>query len=509
MLKSLPAPLRKAIASRWFPGVLLTLTLGTLYWLSAVTRVGGGDWGQFQTFGYMGGIAHPPGYPLIIGSTYLATRVIRFAEPAHVANIVGATYAVAAGVALFYLGWLLTQSRVAALLATVVFATGYSIWAEAAQVGFVSVQTLLIFLLIAALAAYDDRPSRSRLLAVAFATGLSLTNHGLSIFMLPATALFVASRRFPGIARPGVLVRAAAAFTLGLTPWLHVLRGLVVPVPIDRPENLTRLGLIDLRRQVIDRSLAKESQPIASDQFLESGRQKLIAEWPSFTHDTLREYGWVWIAPALLGWLILARQRPRLAAWIALTGVATLWFSLVTPPLLNSDRYFSVIYALLAVCLAVTVGWAAHAARQLADTYAPERLKIAALAVSLILLVAAGLRVHQQLTGPARINVVRLRENAEEQAEIGLGIVRHMEPGGVYFTNWTSSWYTRYARHVLGVDRGLSIETVDYGSMGFARANEVLASGRRLYLQRSTPEYEAAFNLEKRAGVFYEVLPRT
>ena len=58
-------------------------------------------------------------------------------------------------------------------------------------------------------------------------------------------------------------------------------------------------------------------------------------------------------------------------------------------------------------------------------------------------------------------------------------------------------------------NRGLSIATVDYGSMGFARANEVLASGRRLYLQRSTPEYEAAFNLEKRAGVFYEVLPRT
>ena len=266
------------------------------------------------------------------------------------------------------------------------------------------------------------------------------------------------------------------------------------PCPSTVPKT-DSTWLIDLRRQVIDRSLAKESQPIASDQFLESGRQKLIAEWPSFTHDTLREYGWVWIAPALLGWLEgepahrirpvesgrqkliaewpsftsgtptpvrLGLDRARsesgsswlasLAAWIALTGVATLWFSLVTPPLLNSDRYFSVIYALLAVCLAVTVGWAAHAARQLADTYAPERLKIAALAVSLILLVAAGLRVHQQLTGPARINVVRLRENAEEQAEIGLGIVRHMEPGGVYFTNWTSSWYTRYARHVLGVE---------------------------------------------------------
>lgn len=501
--------LRNALRSRWFPGLVIVLTLGPFYWLSAATQVGGGDWGQFQTFGYMGGIAHPPGYPLIIGSTYLVTRILRFAEPAHVANVVGATYAVAAGVALFYTGWLLTRSRVAALLATIVFTTGYSIWAEATQVGFVSVQTLLVFLLIAALGAYDDRPTRSRLLLVAFATGLSLTNHGLSIFMLPATAVYVASRRFPGIARPGTLARAAATLVLGLIPWLHVLRGLVVPVPVDRPENLVRVSLLDLRRQVFDRSLAKESQAGASDQLLESGRQKLIAEWPSFTHDTLREYGWIWIVPSLAGWLVLARQRPRLAVWIAWTGLATLWFSLVTPPLLDSDRYFSVIYALLSVCLAVGIGWAMRVVPDLVATRIPNHLRLATLAVACVVLIVAGMRIHQQLTGPARINVVRLRENAEEQAEIGLGIMRHMEPGGVYFTNWTSSWYPRYARHVLGVDRDLSIETVDYGNMGIERANQVLASGRRLYLQRSTPQYEKAFNLVKRAGVFYEVLPKT
>ena len=503
------APLRALILSRWSPGLGVALVLAAFYWSSAATRAGGGDWGQFQTFGYMGGIAHPPGYPLIIGSTYLATRVVGFAEPAHVANIVGATYAVAAGVVLFYASWLLTRSRLAALLATVVFATGYSIWAEATQVGFVSVQTLLVFLLVGTLSAYDDQPTASRLIAVAFATGLSLTNHGLSIFMLPATAMFVVSRRSPGIASPGTLARVAAAFTLGLTPWLHVLRGLVVPVPIDRPEKLTRLSLLDLRRQVIDRSLAKESQSGASDQFLETGRQKLLAEWPSFAHDTLREYGWVWIVPALVGWIVLTRQRPRLAAWIAWTGLATLWFSLVTPPLLDSDRYFSVIFALLAVCLAVGIKWAMREVPRIVGAIGLDRLQMASLVVSLAVVLSVGLRIHQQLTGPARINVVRLRENAEEQAEMGLGIVRQMERGSVYFTNWTSSWYPRYARHVLGVDRDLSIETVDYGSMGFERASEILASGRRLYLQRSTPQYERAFNLVKRSGVFYEVLPKT
>lgn len=484
------------------------MALGAFYWLSAVTRVGGGDWGQFQTFGYMGGITHSPGYPLIVGSIYLATRIIRFAEPAHVANIVGATYAAAAGVALFYTGWLLTRSRLAALLTTVVFTTGYGIWAEAAQVGFVSVQTFLVFLLIAALAAYDERPTAARLVAVGFVTGLSLTNHGLSVFMLPATAVYVASRRFPGIARGRALVHVGAALMLGLTPWLYVLRGLIVPVPIDRPETIVRLSVGDLKHLVIDRTLAKANEANTAALLFENGLQKLPVVWHSFTFDVLREYGWVWIAPAVLGWLVLARQRPRLAAWIAWTSLTTLWFALSTSPLLDSERYFSVIYALLAVCLAAAVGWALRGVTRFAGAFTPAHMRLATLAAGLFIVVAAGLRVQQQLTGPARINVVRHEENAQEQAENGLGIVINMAPGGVYLTNWTSSWYPRYARNVLGYDRSLRIETVDYSTMGFERAGDILASGRRLYLQRSTPQYEAAYTVVKRAGTFYEVLAK-
>ena len=186
MLTSTSSSFRGVLSSWWLPGVLVTLALGPFYWLSAVTRVGGGDWGQFQTFGYMGGIAHAPGYPLIIGSINLATRVIRFGDPAHVANIVNASFATAAGIALLYASWLLTRSRLASVVATVVFATGYSIWAQATQAGHISVQTLLLFLMVLALAAYDERPNPTRLAAVAFATGLSLTNHGLSAFMAPS-----------------------------------------------------------------------------------------------------------------------------------------------------------------------------------------------------------------------------------------------------------------------------------------------------------------------------------
>jgi hypothetical protein len=487
---------------------MVALTIGPFYWLSAVTRVGGGDWGQFQTFGYMGGIAHAPGYPLIIGSINLATRVIRVGDPAHVANIVNASFATAAGVTLFYASWLLTRSRLAAVVATVVFTTGFSVWAQATQAGHTSAQTFLMLLVVLALAAYDERPNPTRLAAVAFATGLSLTNHGLSAFMLPATAFVVATRRFPGIVSPRTLLTAVAAGLVGLTPWLYVLRGLLVPVPAHRPETIERLSLGDVGSLLVGKPLegVGESGAVASP--LENGRLAILAEWPTFAHDVLREFGWFWIALSLLGWLFMARKRPRMAGWIAWTGLSTLWFALATPPFLDSDRYFAIVFALMAVCLAAGVGAAIQGSIWLRSRWVPSHGRHLVLVVGLLLVIATGLRLHQQLTGPPRINVMRLRENAAEQAEIGLRIVTTMEPGGIYFTNWTSSWYPRYARHVLGFDRDLRIETVDFWSMGIDRADAILASGHRLYLQRSTPEYEESFNLVRRAGVFYEVFPK-
>ena len=307
-LYSLPGPIRNALVSRWFPGLLVTTVLGPFYWLSAVTRVGGGDWGQFQTFGYMGGIAHPPGYPLIIGSINLATRVIRVDEPAHVANLVNATFATAAGVALFYAGWLLTHSRLAAALATLVFATGYSIWAQATQAGHISVQMLLVFLLVLALVAYDKRPTPTRLAAVAFAVGLSLTNHGLSVFMLPATALLVVIRRFPGISRPRTLLMAGAAGLVGMTPWLYVLRGLLVPVPANRPETIQRLSIGDLWHLIVGKPIVVVNESGVTSLSVEDRGTALLAEWPSFAHDVLREFGWFWIALSLVR---LAGRGPR------------------------------------------------------------------------------------------------------------------------------------------------------------------------------------------------------
>ena len=498
---------RRVLRSPLFlPAVLLGGVLTAFYGLSAVPNVAGGDWGQFQTFGYLGGIPHAPGYPLLTGSIHLATRIAGFAEPAHVANVVNACFAIGAGVGLFVVTAVLAGSRLAGLLATVVFTTGHSIWAQATQAGTMSLQTLIVVLLIGALVAYDDQPSVARLAAVGFATGLSFTNHGVSVFMLPATAAFVASRRFPGIARPRTLAAAAGAFAVGLLPWIYVVRGLFVPMPRGLPENRALITVEDLVRLVFDRPLSLVSGVGTIARPVDTGGVTFLDKWPLLANDMLRELGWGWLALAVVGWLVLARQRARLAAWIAWTGLTTIWFILASHPIFDSARYFAVVYVLLAVCLAVAAArllrWVEPAAKRFAPSYARHAVLAAGLAVVL----AAGLRMQQQFTGPARGNVVELREKSEGQATIGLGIMRQMEPGSVYMTNWTSSWYSRYAAIREG-DRGIRIQTADYWTMGYEQAADILASGRHLYLQRSTPEYEAAYTVEPRWGVIFEVLP--
>lgn len=480
--------------------------LTAFYGLSAVTHVAGGDWGQFQTFGYIGGIPHPPGYPLLTGSINAAVRIARFAEPAHVANIVNALFAIAAGVTLFVVTAVLVRSRLAALLATVVFATGYSVWAQATQAGTMSLQTLIVVLLIGALIAYDDRPSVMRLAAVGFVTGLSFTNHGVSVFMLPATVAYVASRRFPGMAHPRSLAAVAGAVAVGLLPWLYVLRALFVPVPMRYPRNIERLSVEDFFRLVFDQPLRLMGEAETANTRIGGGFVTFLENWHLLANDMMRELGWGWLALAAVGWAVLARQRARLAGWIAWTGLTTIWFILASYPFFDSARYFAVIYVLLAVCLAVAVGWLLRRVEPTARRFASSHARTAALVAGLVVVVAAGLRVQQQLTGPARDNVVQLREDAAEQAMIGIGIMREMAPDSIYLTNWTSSWYARYAAFREG-HRGIRIRTADYYTMGFDQAADILASGRRLYIQRSTPEYEAAYTVEPRWGVIYEVLP--
>ncbi len=460
---------------------MLPISVGLLafYWISAVTTVGGGNWGEFQTFGYQGGIPHSPGFPLLTASIYFGTHLLKFLEPTHAANVVNGTFAAAAGVLLFAAAWKLSGSWMAALLTTTVFATGYSVWEHAVQAEMMSLQAALVLGVVVTLLRYDSRPSASRLALVAFATGLSLTNHGISLFMVPATVGFIALKPYRGLLRPKSAFLSLGAFLLGLLPWLYFLRALFMDVTISRPENWRRISFDEAVYLVVRKPLLWVSSTDAVENPLAEGSQAILAEWPP-----LRARRAARIRMDMGG-----RRRSRVAPAGREPGLGLRPGASGRPPppcgsrcpqvrCWDVDRYFVVIYCVAAICLAVTLGFALRLVRRLARGLRGTRPARMVMPMALsILLVIAGLRAWEQLSGPTALNIQRHRENAEEQYILGEGIVRHSAPNSVFMTNWTSSWYPRYVIYVKGLNTGLEVKTTDYWTMGIEQADKILGVG--------------------------------
>lgn len=477
------------------------------YGISAVPNANGGNWGEFQTFGYIGGIAHSPTYPLLTGSIWLVAHAFAFLEPAHAANLTNAGFAAAATVLLFVAARDLARSNVAALVAAAVFSTAFSIWDHAVQAEAFSLQTAVLFGVVVALRAYHRHPSPRGLALVLFATALSLTNHGLSIFMVPATIGYLL------IARPrprlGVrdLIRYVIAFVLGLSPWLYLLRARFFEVATFAPENEGLLGLRDMLHLVVGKPLADtESGGILAILF--SNPDLLAERRDVFFAGLLRDFGWPWLLIALLGVGLIFRRDPRFGAWIIFTAFFSGLFTFAYQ-IPDYSRYFTIHVALLSLGLAVGIaGLTGVAFRLLARAGAPTG-RLAPPLVGSLLLVLAATHVAGQIGGEAGAVVAAHRSHAAEMNDNAVRQILHMEPESVYMVDWTSSWHTRYLVYARGIfrEKNLDIRTVNYGTMGIEQAKDVLFSGRHLYLQRSTADFERDFSVVPQGAFFQAFLP--
>ena len=488
----------------WLPVAAVAGLALPFYWLSAVPHVNGGDTGEFQTFGYLGGIAHPPTYPLLTGLIFAGSHTLGFLEPAHAANVVNATIAALATVLLFIVARDVTGSWAAAATATVVYATGFRVWADAAQAEAFSLQAALVLGVAVALRAFQRRPTPARLAGVAFATGLSLTNHGLSVFMVPLTLAYVLFRWPLRVPRPREAVMSAGAFALGLTPWIYLLRARWTAVVLKQPETRVLLEFRDMWDLVVTASAAPGGVGLVERFVNDPGPPE--ARWHALTTDTLREFGWLWIIAITAGFFFIAARDWRLAVWTLGTAAFTAWFAFLYE-ISDYDQYFSLIYVVLSIWLAGGLALLLTAVRTALPRFGFGRLvRPAMCALSIVILAGAGARAGVQMTGDAGRNISEQWEHAETHYVHARSQIRHMVPNSVYMTNWPSSLYHQYALHIegFGSDKNIEVRTTRYETMGIDQAEEILRSNRSLYLQRSTPAYERDFTVVPE-GAFFQV----
>jgi hypothetical protein len=181
-----------------------------------------GDWGEMQTVPHILGIAHPTGYPTYILLAWL-TELVPIGSVAFRANLLSAVLVSGAVGIATAISLRLGVRPLAAIAAGIATAAVGTVWAAATVA---EVNPLHLFFAAALLhraLVWDERRRVRDLVIGGLLVGLSLGNHLLTVFIAPFVALFVlwAGRR-EILARPWILLAAAAATLVGLTVYLYI-----------------------------------------------------------------------------------------------------------------------------------------------------------------------------------------------------------------------------------------------------------------------------------------------
>ena len=180
----------------------LALSSLALYARTAAPTVLTADSGEFQFVPYMAGLAHPTGYPLYTMLGWLWSHTLPLGDVAYRMNLFSALWA-AMAVALLYITSTIFLRLVnakmpqgalyaSALVATTAFAVSKTFWSQAIIAEVYSLHAFFVALIFYLLLRNAGRPDHSSLLLLmAFSYGLSLTHHRTMLLLAPAMAVFL------------------------------------------------------------------------------------------------------------------------------------------------------------------------------------------------------------------------------------------------------------------------------------------------------------------------------
>ena len=190
--------------SDFAPAAFCALVSFILYVRTLAPGVLGGDSGEFQFAAWLGGFAHPTGYPLYLILGYLWSHLLPWQDPAWRMNLFSAAWA-ALAVGLMYLlaaqvlrgvSPVSPHRRWLAALAALIFAVTPTFWSQAVVAEVYSLHAVFVVGVLLGLVAWaervtEGRPANGMLMATALVYGLSLTHHRTMILLAPGILLFM------------------------------------------------------------------------------------------------------------------------------------------------------------------------------------------------------------------------------------------------------------------------------------------------------------------------------
>lgn len=173
--------------------IVLFLLLLVIYIHNLSRSVYGGDVGDLVTSAVIGGVPHPPGYPLFTLFGFLLTRLTSIVNqtPAFLVGLISAISSAGAVAIYFIFANRSTKSLLVALIASLTLAFTFLFWfyAEIAEV--FALNNFFVVLLLFLAYEFYSKKKLLFLYALSFVAGLALTNHHTIIFIFPALLMMV------------------------------------------------------------------------------------------------------------------------------------------------------------------------------------------------------------------------------------------------------------------------------------------------------------------------------
>lgn len=208
-----------------FPILLFACTV-FIYIHNLSRGVYGGDSGDLITAAFVGGVAHPPGYPLFTLLGFLLTRFHFWPSPAFAVGLISA-FSGALGVLFFYLiSKHLTQSKLISIISALILGFSYyfGFYSEIAEV---FVLNALLFLVIVYSTLQIIRSKSLKYIPLFFfLIGLSFTNHQIIVLTLPSIFLLLIPTVWTNWKKKKITLRlfllSLVSFFLGFSVYLYV-----------------------------------------------------------------------------------------------------------------------------------------------------------------------------------------------------------------------------------------------------------------------------------------------
>lgn len=205
----------------WITGIATAVATLVVYILTLAPTVTEGDSGALITVMHTMGIAHPPGYPLYV----LLGKLFTWLPVGSIAwrvNLASAVFGAAAAFMVFLTVLRLTRDRWAGLLSAGLFAFSPLVWRYSVVTEVFSLNNLLVATIMYVALLYHENKKQRTLWLLALLSGLAVSHHQTSLFVIAPVWLWLATVNKQMIVTTRTLGKCALFFVLGLTPFLYL-----------------------------------------------------------------------------------------------------------------------------------------------------------------------------------------------------------------------------------------------------------------------------------------------